>query len=96
MNIVNYLLSTVATEFIEIMSDKILKGIVLEVQKAKYFGLTVGSTLDIAHIDQLPVVLRYANKEGESVERFLKFIPIHSHGPKDLQNYRKFSSQFEY
>lgn len=80
---VNYLSSTIVTEFIEIMSDRVLKEIVKQIQQAKYFGLIVDSTPDISHIDQLAIVLRYVNQD-EPVERFLKFIPIHSHSSEHL------------
>ncbi|XP_072225704.1 chromobox protein homolog 1-like [Leuresthes tenuis] len=43
---------------------------------AKYFSITVDSTPDVAHVDQLTFVLRYVSPEGHSRERFLKFLPI--------------------
>ena len=76
----SYLSSTICEEVIEIMGNKVLKVIVKDIQEAKYFSLSVYSTLDITHIDQLTVVLRYVGvSDGEVVERFLTFIPIASH-----------------
>ena len=34
--------------------------IVEEVKLAKYYGLSIDSTPDIAHIDQMTLILRYA------------------------------------
>lgn len=76
---VNYLSSTVVSEVIEIMGQKVLDAIVAEVKKSKYFGLIVDSTPDITHNDQLAVILRHVNDFGEPVERFIKFVHIHSH-----------------
>lgn len=83
---VNYLSSTIVTEFISIMSNRVLQEILSEVKEAKYFGLIVDSTSDICHVDQLAIVLRYVDKDGEPTERFLKFIAIHGHGSQHLQD----------
>lgn len=80
----NYLSSTSVTEFLQLMSEKVLQHILIEVRKAKYFGLIVDSSPDISHIDQLSIVVRYVNEEGESQERFLKFLPVSSHGSLSL------------
>ena len=62
------------------MGDKVLKFIIKEIQDARYFSLSVDSTPDISHVDQLTVVLRYfGTSDGEVAERFLTFIPIASH-----------------
>ena len=82
---VNYLSSTVATEILQLMSDKVLKYIISEIRESKYYGLIVDSTPDISHIDQLSIVLRYVNLDGEPVERFIKFLPIGSHDAETLQ-----------
>ena len=72
--------STISQEVIEIMGNKVLKVIVKEIQEAKYYSLSVDSTPDFSHIDQLTVVLRYVGaSDGEVVKRFLTFIHIASH-----------------
>lgn len=76
----SYLSSTICEEVIEIMGNEVLNIIVKEIQEAKYFSLSVDSTPDISHIDQLTIVLRYVRvSDGEVLERFLQFIPISSH-----------------
>ncbi|XP_042913929.1 zinc finger MYM-type protein 1-like, partial [Parasteatoda tepidariorum] len=70
---VNYLSSTVVTELISIMSQKVLDRIVAEVQTSKYFGLIVDSTPDITHNDQLSIVLRYVDKSGRPLESITRW-----------------------
>ena len=82
---VNYLSSTIVTELIKIMSNRVLKEIVFEVKEAKYFRLIVDSTPDISHVDQLSVMLHYVNKD-DPVERFLTFIEIYNHTSQHLQD----------
>jgi hypothetical protein len=76
--ILSYLSVTICDEFIELMGSKVLAAIVTEIQKAKYFSISVDSTLHVTHIDQLTFILRYV-KNAVSEERFLKFVPIHGH-----------------
>lgn len=33
----------------------------------------------MTHIDQLAIVLRYVKSDGQAIERFIKFLDIHSH-----------------
>lgn len=75
----SYLSSQTCEEFIQLMGDRVLSEIVSEVKMAKYFSVSVDSTPDVAHVDQLTFVLRYVSPEGHSQERFLKFLPIESH-----------------
>lgn len=50
---VSYLSTTICNEFIEILATNLHLKIVSEVKQAKYFGISIDSTPDIAHIDQL-------------------------------------------
>ena len=76
---VSYLSSTICDEFIEILASSVHSKIVNAIQAAKYYGLSIDSTPDIAHIDQLTIVLRYCLSNGSVFERFLGFIPIEHH-----------------
>jgi hypothetical protein len=60
------------------MGSKALAAIVTEIQKAKYFSISVDSTPDVTYIDHLTFILRYV-KNAVPKERFLQFIPIHGH-----------------
>ena len=62
------------------MSAKVLKPIVEEIMRAKYFSIIVDSTPDLSHTDQLSIIIRYCLKD-KVYARFLTFIPIQSlHG----------------
>lgn len=74
----NYLSSTVCDELIEMIGKDILHIIVERVKKSKYYSVSVDSTPDMAHIDQLTIVLRYI-EEAEPVERFITFLDNKGH-----------------
>ncbi|XP_044591536.1 zinc finger MYM-type protein 1-like [Cotesia glomerata] len=82
----SYLSKTIYEEIILLMQNKVLQQISSEVQSAKYFGIIVDSTPDIAHVDQLTIIIRYVRDNGEIVERFLEFIPNIGHKAKDIEN----------
>ena len=76
----SYLSSTICEEIIEIMGNQVLAVIVKELQQSKYFSVSIDSTPDISHIDQLTIVVQYViMSDGEVVERFLTLIPIENH-----------------
>ena len=67
------------------MGQKVLLFIVDEIQKAKYYSVSIDSTPDLSHVDQSSVTVRYVNK-GEPIERFLTFIKFESHTGIGLSN----------
>ena len=79
----SYLSANICEEFIELMGQQVLYTILEELKESKYYSISVDSTPDISHTDQLTFTVRYI-KGCEPVERFLMFIPIFSHGAKDL------------
>ena len=81
----SYLSKTICEEIIEEMSKLVREKIVQEVKDSGYFSISVDSTPDIAHIDQLSVIVRYVH-DGQPVERFLIFIDMHSHTGEDMAN----------
>ena len=84
---VSYLSSTIADGFIAVIANEITDTIVVEVKKAKYYSISVDSSLDISHVDQLVVMIRYIHpNRHEPVECFLTFIPIFSHTGESLAN----------
>ena len=74
----SYLSHISCEELIKILADKVLQQIIEEVQQCKYFSISVDSTSDITHTDQLSITIRYVLPTGH-VERFLGFVPISSH-----------------
>lgn len=79
----SFLSSTICEELIEIMGKKVFMGIIAEIRQAKYYSISIDSTPDVSHVDQLTFIIRYC-KNGKSVERFLKFIPIYGHDAENL------------
>lgn len=75
---VSYISKTICEELIGIMSLKVFDHIVKEIIKSKYFGIVVDSTPDLAHIDQLSIIIRNC-LNGAVHERFLGFVSFHSH-----------------
>jgi hypothetical protein len=75
---VSYISKTICEELIGIMSLKVFDHIVNEIIKSKYFVIVVDSTPDLAHIDQLSIIIRYC-LNGTVHERFLGFVSFHSH-----------------
>uniref|UniRef100_A0A8P4KM64 Zinc finger MYM-type protein 1 n=1 Tax=Dicentrarchus labrax TaxID=13489 RepID=A0A8P4KM64_DICLA len=82
----SYLSLNVCEEFIQLMGQKVLEEVISRVKLAKYFAISVDSTPDITHVDQLTFILRYVSPEGCIEERFVKFLPIESHTGEALFN----------
>ncbi|GFS99751.1 hypothetical protein TNCV_1095631 [Trichonephila clavipes] len=67
------------------MGNKVQENIIKDFQEAKNFSLSVDSTPDLSHTDQLTVVLIYVRVfVGEMAERFLTFILIKSQAGEAL------------
>jgi hypothetical protein len=67
----------------------VVAAIFTETQKAKYFSISVDSTPDVTHIDQLTFIVRYV-QNAVPKERFLQFIPIHGHKADRLADVTSF------
>lgn len=69
------------------MGLEVRESICADIRRAKYYSISVDSTPDVSHTDQLTFVLRYVTANGEPVERFLKFSPIEvSHTGENLKD----------
>ncbi|GBP43487.1 Zinc finger HIT domain-containing protein 1 [Eumeta japonica] len=55
-----------------------------EITRVKYVSLIIDSTPDIAHVDQLTLVIRYVLESGEPCEGFLKFLPSVGHKAEEM------------
>ncbi|KAG5574794.1 hypothetical protein H5410_054928 [Solanum commersonii] len=49
---------------------------ILEDLDGDYFGILVNESKDVSHKEQMTLVLRYVNKEGEVIERFVGIIHL--------------------
>lgn len=77
---VSYLSKTTYEELIAVMGKQVLRAIIDQINNkdVQYYSIIVDSTPDLAHIDQLAIVVRYCY-QGLTYERFLTFIPIENH-----------------
>ncbi|XP_068216216.1 uncharacterized protein [Palaemon carinicauda] len=81
----NYLSSTILEEVISIMGEQLHREIISRVKKSKYYSISLDSTPDAAHFDQLTLVLRYMEKDSP-VECFVTFMANTGHGAEDMFN----------
>ena len=81
---VNYLSSNIYEEFIQLMADLVVKYIINQVERAKYFSIIVDSTPNVSHCDQLSVIVHYVREDGTPVERFLTFMKNVGHKASDM------------
>lgn len=79
----SYLTKTICEEIIEIMGEKVRQKIIDEIKEAGYFSVSVDSTPDCSHTDQLTVIVRYVSN-GSPVERFLTFLKTDGHTGEQL------------
>ena len=83
--VTSYLSKTMCEEFIQLLATKVEASIIAEIKLAKYFSISVDSTPDIAHADQLTFIVRYVQPNGKPVERFIRFIELHGHGAENME-----------
>ena len=74
---VTYLSKTVYEELIEIMG-KHMQGEIVSQINIKYYSIVADSTPDVAHFDQLVIVVRYCYS-GKPCDRFLTFLRIQNY-----------------
>jgi len=83
--VTSYLSKTTCEEFIQLLAMKVEASIISEIKLAKYFSISVDSTPDVAHADQLTFIVRYVLPNGKPVERFIRFIELHGHGSENME-----------
>jgi hypothetical protein len=63
--------------------ERMLQSMVKELKESKYFSISLDSTPDISHVDQLTFIVRYVLPTGP-VERFFGFLLMDGHCAEDL------------
>ncbi|KAF0693319.1 zinc finger MYM-type protein 1-like, partial [Aphis craccivora] len=81
----NYLSSNICEQLIQCMGHQVLNAIVTRIKISKYYSISLDSTPDEGHVDQLTVVFRFM-EGSKPVERFLKFLPNQGHKAQDMFN----------
>ena len=80
----SYLSHATMEEIVSILGNQLRENIVASIKESKYYSIIVDSTTpDVAHVDQLSLVVRYI-ENGKPVERFVGFTPIKSHKSEPL------------
>jgi len=74
----SYLSVNICNEFINIIGEKVLTMIISEIKAAKYYSISIDSTPDLCHVDQLTFIVRFV-KDGKPIKRFLQFFLIKEH-----------------
>ncbi|XP_049406286.1 uncharacterized protein LOC125869937 [Solanum stenotomum] len=71
---------SIQKDIVDSCAKKTIKSI-LEDLDGDYFGILVDESKDVSHKEQMALVLRYVNKEGEVIERFVD----HSLSPSQIR-----------
>ncbi|XP_060210282.1 uncharacterized protein LOC132637161 [Lycium barbarum] len=58
---------------------------IIEDLNEDYFGILVDESKDVSHKEQMALVLRYVNKEGKVIERFLGLVHVKDTSAKSLK-----------
>ena len=79
----NYLSSTIYEVVIDIMGLKVKEELLKRLEKSKFYSISVDSTTDEAHFNQLCIIFRYL-EGSEPVERFLEYLPNQGHSAIEI------------
>lgn len=79
----SYLSSTIMEELIDVMRKQVLNEIFQQVKQSKYYSVSLDSTPDESHVDQLTLVLCYIENDGP-VERFVMFMANKGHKVQEM------------
>ncbi len=68
---VDYLSSRSQNEFLDLLAEDVTRRVTAEINQAGMFSVIADTTPDVSHVDQLSVVARYVNAEGNPQERLV-------------------------
>ena len=74
---VDYLSSRSQNEFLDLLAEDVTRRVTAEINQAGMFSVIADTTPDVSHVDQLSVVARYVNAEGNPQERLVDIKVIH-------------------
>ncbi|KAK4724241.1 hypothetical protein R3W88_027020 [Solanum pinnatisectum] len=76
--------STIQKEIVDACTKETIKAIIKDLD-GDYFGILVDESKDISHKEQMTLVLRYVNKNGELIESFLGIVHVGDTSARSLQ-----------
>ena len=65
---IKYLSKTVTYEILDVLAEQTRKLIIDECKDAKFFTLLADSTTDVAHLDQMAILVRYVTIKSSEVK----------------------------
>ena len=71
-----YRSKTIQNELIDCCGDFVKDQIIKEIKDAKFFSILADEVADLTNKEQMPLVLRFVDKEGHIREEFLKFVHL--------------------
>jgi hypothetical protein len=74
---VDYLSSRSQNEFLTLLAEEVSNRVIAQIHHAKMFSVIADTTPDVSHVDQLSVVARYVDKDGNPQERLIDIKEIH-------------------
>ncbi|XP_050512012.1 zinc finger MYM-type protein 1-like [Diabrotica virgifera virgifera] len=81
----SYLSKDICNELLNILSNRVIDEIVRQIKANKYCSISVDSTPDITHHDQLTVILKYCDNKGNPVERLVGFYKNTGHSSQQFE-----------
>ncbi|XP_065652788.1 zinc finger MYM-type protein 1-like [Hydra vulgaris] len=84
---ISYLSFNTYKQIISIMADNVIQQMVKEIKKAKFFSISIDSTPNISHVDQLSFIFRVLPNSGHKSEELedAVFLVLESNG-LDINN----------
>ena len=74
---VDYLSSRSQNEFLELLAKDVSSRVIADISQAGMFSVIADTTPDVSHVDQLSVVARYVDVEGNPQERLVDIKELH-------------------
>ncbi|XP_070023378.1 uncharacterized protein [Nicotiana sylvestris] len=75
---------SIQKDIVSSCAKETLKAIVEDLN-GEYFGILVDESKDVSHKEQMALILRYVNKEGKVIERFLSIVHVKDTSAKSLK-----------
>ncbi|KAH0709542.1 hypothetical protein KY284_010969 [Solanum tuberosum] len=81
---------TIQKDIVEACAKETTKAIIEDLD-GDYFGILVDESKDVSHKEQMALILRYVNKSGMVIERFLGIVHLHLNADIHFDNIKKIS-----